>query len=260
MKITDHKIQGAPYVPTEKKGGTIEPRAIVLHYTAGWTTEGDIHTLAKSDRPASAHVVLSRDGKYTQIVPFNRRAWHAGPSRWPLRAAKGKAIYEDLNDASIGIEVSNIGWLRPQSNGNFVDAYGTQIKPNGQFVGAKRKTATPPSDWPKYRWPVVGSGVFAWEPYTPAQLDQLEELIEALAAQYPIKHILSHQEIDERGSKADPGPLMPMDRYRKIIEPRYTPSKLPTSPAPIASATAPARGWFSGWRMPSWNLSLRRRT
>ena len=45
----------------------------------------------------SAHVLVRRDGKLVQFVPFGLRAWHAGTSSWQGRAA--------CNDFSIGIEM-----------------------------------------------------------------------------------------------------------------------------------------------------------
>ena len=45
----------------------------------------------------SAHLFASRQGALTQFVPFARRAWHAGVSRWRGRT--------DCNDYSIGIEL-----------------------------------------------------------------------------------------------------------------------------------------------------------
>ena len=45
----------------------------------------------------SAHVLIKRNGKIIQFVPFNKRAWHAGVSSY-----KGK---NNCNDFSIGIEL-----------------------------------------------------------------------------------------------------------------------------------------------------------
>lgn len=45
----------------------------------------------------SAHLLIRRDGELVQYVPFHRRAWHAGASRWQGR--------EDCNDFSVGIEL-----------------------------------------------------------------------------------------------------------------------------------------------------------
>jgi AmpD protein len=45
----------------------------------------------------SAHLVIRRGGRVVQYVPFHRRAWHAGVSRYRGRAR--------CNDFSIGIEL-----------------------------------------------------------------------------------------------------------------------------------------------------------
>jgi AmpD protein len=45
----------------------------------------------------SAHFLVRRDGGLTQFVPLERRAWHAGASRWRGR--------ERCNDCSVGIEL-----------------------------------------------------------------------------------------------------------------------------------------------------------
>ncbi|TKI08773.1 1,6-anhydro-N-acetylmuramyl-L-alanine amidase AmpD [Martelella alba] len=45
----------------------------------------------------SAHCLIRRDGEIVQYVPFHRRAWHAGVSRFAGR--------ERCNDFSVGIEL-----------------------------------------------------------------------------------------------------------------------------------------------------------
>jgi N-acetyl-anhydromuramoyl-L-alanine amidase len=45
----------------------------------------------------SAHLLIERDGRVIQFVPFDRRAWHAGVSSFDGR--------ENCNDFSIGIEL-----------------------------------------------------------------------------------------------------------------------------------------------------------
>jgi AmpD protein len=49
----------------------------------------------------SAHVLIRRDGEAVQFVGFDRRAWHAGRSRW----WDGHRERRELNDFSIGIEL-----------------------------------------------------------------------------------------------------------------------------------------------------------
>jgi N-acetyl-anhydromuramoyl-L-alanine amidase len=45
----------------------------------------------------SSHLLVRRDGLVLQFVPFNQRAWHAGPS-----AFKGISV---CNDFSVGVEL-----------------------------------------------------------------------------------------------------------------------------------------------------------
>lgn len=49
------------------------------------------------DLRVSAHFLVRRDGELLQFVPLEKRAWHAGASRWRGRAR--------CNDFSIGIEL-----------------------------------------------------------------------------------------------------------------------------------------------------------
>jgi AmpD protein len=45
----------------------------------------------------STHIFIKRTGEIIQFVPFNKKAWHAGVSKFKNR--------EDCNDFSIGIEL-----------------------------------------------------------------------------------------------------------------------------------------------------------
>ena len=62
----------------------------------------------------SAHLLIRRDGECVQFVPFDRRAWHAGKSRWldERLPRQGKSLIqrqrqlrEGLNDFTVGIEL-----------------------------------------------------------------------------------------------------------------------------------------------------------
>lgn len=212
MNIVDHKFEGVPFVPTQKMNGIYTPKLIVLHFTAGWTTEGDIFTLAKSDRKASAHVVLSREGKWTQIVPFNRIAWHAGPSKW-----KG---FVGLNDDSIGIEVSNIGYLKKFSDGTYKDEYNNVLDGDGNFLNSKRKAHSAPKFWHEYYNKILTPGKYVWEPFYAPQLDALEDGVRAMIKAYPsITEIVTHEDIDTRGWKTDinGGRMFPMKRFVDLV-------------------------------------------
>ena len=80
-----------------------KPTVIVLHYTVEDTLEGSRDILSDAERkhPVSAHYLLGRDGRLLQLVPDHLAAWHAGAGRW--------GTIDDLNQASIGIEIVNTG-------------------------------------------------------------------------------------------------------------------------------------------------------
>lgn len=239
IKINKHWASGIKRVPSGKMNGEIVPKMIVMHYTCGWTTAGDVQTLAKDATPASAHLVLSREGEWTQIIPFNRRAWHAGPSKY--------REYTDINSHSIGIEISNIGWLKMVSPGRYADQYGHIIGGDGKFEGLNRKAHTPPKDWEVHPHPRLSSvAQYRWEPYYEPQLTALDAMVRLLKVEYPtIEYVVSHEEIDTRGWKQDPGPMFPMRRYQKVVEDRESSPVAP--PKPVVKTAAPP-SWWLWWK------------
>lgn len=242
IKIVDGIVQGATQMPTAKHGGTITPTHIVLHYTAGWTTQGDIAQLFKKDNNVSVHLLLSREGQWVQGVSLDKRAWHAGPSK--------HGDTTDLNSHSIGIEICNAGWVKKLSNGMYQDQYGQMIRSDGKFVGSERKTSSPVGDWPQERNERLATGTYVWEPYAAAQLDALDQMVAALLKEYPtIESIVSHEEIDTRGWKTDPGPLFPMRRYTRMVESRAgnVEKSAPVETIPVAVATPQPRSWWRFW-------------
>ena len=199
MEIENHRLKNVNYVDTPNKSGKIEPKFIVMHYTAGWTAESAINTLKNPSSKASAHVVIDVNGTITQMVPFNVKAWHAGPSRY-----QG---YNGLNSYSIGIEIVNIGWLRKVGANRYQDAYGNIVSLDHEDMIA--------SEYPR-----VGSGMFYWPMYPKKQLEVVEALTKELIAEYDIIDIVSHEEIDTRGWKTDPGPAFPMNRFKNLLQER----------------------------------------
>lgn len=198
MKIKNHKLENTKYVPSPNVSGNINPKFIVQHYTAGYSASSAINTLTNPGSRASAHIVVDYDGTITQLAPFNIKTWHAGPS-----AHMG---YSGLNNHSIGIEIVNIGWLRPLSNGALQDAYGN-IRQMTDFPQGLVEA-------PHSR---VGGGSFFWPLYPEEQLKAVEALTDALTDEYNIIDIVSHEEIDTRGWKTDPGPAFPMNRMKRHL-------------------------------------------
>ncbi len=207
MRIENHKIPGIWYGQSANLGARRQnpPVVIVLHYTAGWNGKASRDWLmgaaaGSSNRGSSAHVVIDRDGAAWQIAPFDRTAWHAGPSRY--------GTLEGLNAHSVGIEFVNPGWLKPNGLGDFTDAYGKRLSERALKKAGGYHMAPQPR---------VGSGRFAWPLYPEAQIETGIDVVQALVGQYPIRAIVSHEEIDTRGWKTDPGPAFPMERFRALL-------------------------------------------
>lgn len=83
----------------ERRGG--RPDMLLLHYTG--MSDG-AHALARLRDPAaevSCHYLVHEDGRVSQLVAEDRRAWHAGVGSW--------AGDDDVNSRSIGIEIQNAG-------------------------------------------------------------------------------------------------------------------------------------------------------
>ena len=74
---------------------------IVLHYTGMPDAQSAIDRLRDPAAKVSAHYLVAEDGTILRMVAEDKRAWHAGQSRW-------RGI-EDINSASIGIEIVNPG-------------------------------------------------------------------------------------------------------------------------------------------------------
>lgn len=84
----------------ERKGG-LAPSILLMHYTGMPSAPKAIDWLARPESNVSCHYVIDVDGRITQMVPERLRAWHAGVAFW--------AGENDINSASIGIEIQNPG-------------------------------------------------------------------------------------------------------------------------------------------------------
>lgn len=74
---------------------------IVLHYTGMQDAQSAIDRLCDPDAKVSCHYLVDEDGTVVEMVPEDKRAWHAGKSYW--------RDWSDINSASIGIEIVNPG-------------------------------------------------------------------------------------------------------------------------------------------------------
>ncbi|WP_316207257.1 N-acetylmuramoyl-L-alanine amidase [Bradyrhizobium sp. SZCCHNR3118] len=200
-----------PFVRSPNYGGALKPRYIVIHDTAsGLKDDGDISWLTNPAAKVSAHVVVSREGKITQLVPFDVVAWHAGQSQW-----KGLKF---MNSYAIGIEIDNPGKLQKVSNGvykNDVVTIDTNKNPALKVEYAKTSA----------------HGAGYWLHYSDAQIAAVEELCQALCGVFKIEDIITHWMISP-GRKIDTNPLYPLEALRANVLP-YRPVGLLVEPEPI---------------------------
>jgi N-acetylmuramoyl-L-alanine amidase len=108
------KIQRPSPNHDDRGGAPID--MLVLHYTGMKTAEEALERLCDPVARVSAHYTVDEDGTVYAHVPEERRAWHAGVSRW--------AGVSNINARSIGIEIVNPG-----------HEYGYREFPQAQIAG-----------------------------------------------------------------------------------------------------------------------------
>lgn len=191
-KIKNHLLEGIDYKRSPSQSGKIKPKYLVIHYTAGRSYEASLNTLAGPHAKVSAHLLIARDGRISQLVPFNKKAWHAGKSEW-----KGLT---GLNAYSIGIELDNYGKLSKTAGGSWQTYFGKKV-PDDQVIVAKHKH---------------GGKLCGWHTYSEEQLEVLEEVALAIFNHYKLEDVIGHEDIAP-GRKTDPGPAFNMDSFRSLL-------------------------------------------
>ncbi len=199
MKIINHLLHSDdghpyPYRKSPNFGQKLQPDYLILHSSAGPNISSTINVLTDPQRPASVHAIIGRDGSITQLVPFNKIAWHAGR----------KGIWQDkrgvaLNQCSIGIMLDNA--LKLNKKGDHWLAWWGKEYREDSVIEATHRYDTVPGGWHKY---------------TGEQIEKATELGKSLAREYAIKDILGHEDI-EPGLKFDPGPAFPIAEFRSSV-------------------------------------------
>jgi N-acetylmuramoyl-L-alanine amidase len=202
MKVSGASLctdDGAPvaFVKSPNQSTGLDPRFLVIHYTAGVSATGAIEWFKNKAAAASAHFVIDRGGAVTQMVGLDKRAWHAGVSKW--------GELTGLNRFSIGIELANAGKLRKSEAGEWFSWSSVKIPPD-QVLVAQHKAENAPAGWHIYP-----------EPQIAAALD----VAMALHAAFDFEAILGHEDIAP-GRKADPGPAFPLSSIASRVIGRKT--------------------------------------
>lgn len=196
MKILRHRLHHddstpLPYVPSPNRGADLEAEWLVIHYTAGSSAESSVAWFANPAARASAHVVIGMDGQVTQVVPFDRIAFHAGKSRWAERVG--------LNANSLGIELDNPGKLAPVGS-RFRAWFGREYDESQVLVASHRNE----------------SDIAGWHVFPEEQIEAALEVATLLVERYDLKGIVGHDDIAP-GRKVDPGPAFPMRSFRARV-------------------------------------------
>lgn len=219
FEIKNGRLLGVPFVNANASGGTLKPTLIILHDTAGRLTKGSsVSWFRSKECTTSAHVVIERDGTITQMVPFNKRAWHAGQSAW-----QGKKL---CNSFAIGIEIVNPGMMERRG-----DEVCLVYRDGGKDRIVDRYAL---NDCFHVSTPEHGRG---WcLPYTPEQICAVKELCRTLVAAYPeVNDIATHWQVSP-GRKVDPCPLFPLQEVEDFAFGRSDPETIDNPPVAIKPA------------------------
>jgi len=202
----DHKLEGVPYEhsPNQTPGFELKPEIVVIHYTATVNGRATLEAMKSPALRASAHFLIDRNGETWQLVPCNRKAWHAGASRYNGQAG--------CNNFALGIELLNPGPVFRDGNGIWRSAY------NKPFDG---DPDTPEMDEPRVIQARHESGVAPkswthWAAYDEPQLRALDELARVLIEHYGLGDVVGHDDIAPT-RKFDPGPAFDMDQFRRRV-------------------------------------------
>jgi N-acetylmuramoyl-L-alanine amidase len=199
LKIVKHKLtedKDLAFKQTPNVGKNFPkglPDTIIIHFTGAPSANAAINWLTNKTAGASAHLVIAKDGKITQLADFNLITWHAGRSKWKDR--------EGLNNYSIGIELDNCGILTKVNSNTYRFGEKGPTFSKDEVILAKHKN---------------GDKVEAWQKDSELQLERTKEVCKLLIEEYGIKLILGHDEIAP-GRKADPGPAFPMEELRNLL-------------------------------------------
>ena len=196
--IENHLLQGdnVEHRQSPNHSGHIDPDIIVAHHTGGWPDgEGSISWLCNPESQASAHLVIAHDGKTTQLVKFDLKAWHAGSSSSSYHG-------QSPNSISVGVELANPGRLVDVGGGK----YAQDGNPSMVYDGA---------EW-GIRWIEGSFDKGFYIPFSDAQQLAHVEIGRLLVREYEMSDTTTHQLVDPT-RKVDPHPGYSLAAYNDAV-------------------------------------------
>ena len=177
----------------DQKRSITKHKYIIIHFTTGTRIESTIAYFRNIAAGVSAHLLIGRDGRVIQFLPFNAIAFHAGYSWW-----EGD---RDLNQYSIGIELDNAGILKQ---------IGKKWFRKGVKIDEDKVASVTHKRESKLR---------GWHKFTEIQLEVTERIVRTVAEHYGgIDKIvmLGHDDVN-LAMRLDPGPAFPMEDIRERV-------------------------------------------
>ncbi len=166
---------------------------LILHYTGMASCERAIDWLSRPESRVSCHYVIDVDGRITQMVAENQRAWHAGVAAW--------AGVADINSCSIGFEIHNPGHDAgypdfPEAQMQAVIALGLDvvrrwsIRPERVLAHSDVAPARKNDPGERFDWPrLARAGLGHWVP--PMPVDAADEGL-GIGAREPVVRSAQH--------------------------------------------------------------------
>jgi N-acetylmuramoyl-L-alanine amidase len=197
MYVDEHRLyedDGAavPFLPSPHHGDGLQPLFLIVHYTASLTLQGTAGWFQDPRAEVSAHVIVGRDGEVMQMVALDRRAWHAGRSRWDG--------LENLNAYAIGLELVNAGALERLPSGEWVDWASHRI-PDREVVIARHAHEA------RER---------GWHVFPDIQVERALQVARAVHARYQLRAVIGHDDVAP-DRKIDPGPAFPLAQFASRV-------------------------------------------
>jgi N-acetylmuramoyl-L-alanine amidase len=163
---------------------------------------------AKDQRAASWHVLIGRDGRILQSVPFLRAAWHVG-----VKGTIAGIKFSSVNRVTVGVELDNGGRLERTKDGLcYVWPFRAKDGKRDDRLRLDSNRAIQVSkEW--------------WDGFTAEQERSATELVRSLVAAYAwTRELCSYGHVHfDPDRKRDPGPVWMNSALPRMLDTLFPP-------------------------------------